>query len=280
MKESYTGSGNVVLIAGGGKVYTDIAARFVASERPITEIIASPYSPTIVRNILQSGHLAATEFDFFIFGVEGYSRVTETQLVRKRLASYLIKSGRAELHGKRAFSVVYPLSVAQFAAPVTLPDGTETVLTGHDLAEITEQWYNSGLDYGIPEEDLRYLKPQATEFKAIIGMNAHALRDWFMIRCCQNAQREIRDMANKMLHLCLDAAPDLFAGAGPSCAVLGYCPENERQNVRCRGYIPTKAQALDLLRDWRRQHGPERAALTDEQKAELAARAEGLQGMR
>ena len=260
MKESYTGSGNVVLIAGGGKVYTDIAARFVASERPITEIIASPYSPTIVRNILQSGHLAATEFDFFIFGVEGYSRVTETQLVRKRLASYLIKSGRAELHGKRAFSVVYPLSVAQFAAPVTLPDGTE--------------------NYGIPEEDLRYLKPQATEFKAIIGMNAHALRDWFMIRCCQNAQREIRDMANKMLHLCLDAAPDLFAGAGPSCAVLGYCPENERQNARCRGVIPTKAQALDLLRDWRRKHGPEKAQLTDEQKAELAARAEALRGMR
>ena len=34
------------------------------------------------------------EFDFFLFGVEGYSRVTEVQLVRKRLASYLIKSGR------------------------------------------------------------------------------------------------------------------------------------------------------------------------------------------
>ena len=259
MKESYTGSGNVVLIAGGGKVYTDIAARFVASERPLTEIIASPYSPAIVHNIISSGHLAATEFDFFIFGVEGYSRVTETQLVRKRIASYLIKSGRAELHGKRAFSVVYPLRVAQHAAPITLPDGQETVLTGHDLAEIIEQWYNNGLEYGLPEEDLRYLKPQATEFRAIIGMNAHALRDWFAIRCCQNAQREIRDMANKMLHLCQDTAPDLFAGAGPSCAVLGYCPESERQNARCRGVIPTKDVAMGLLRDWRRRQGSERA---------------------
>ena len=83
-----------------------------------------------------------------------------------------------------------------------------------------------------------------------------------------------------MLHLCLDAAPDLFAGAGPSCAVLGYCPENERQNARCRGYIPTKAQALDLLRAWRRQHGPTAAELTAEQKAELAVRAEELRGMR
>lgn len=276
MKEAYTGDGKVVLIAGGGKIYTDIAARFVSSERSLEEIIATPYTKEIVRNIISSGHLAALEFDYFLFGVEGYSRVTETQLVRKRIASYLIKSGRSELHGKRAFSVVYPDSVARYHAPVTLPDGTVTVLSGRDIAQIIEQWYNSGLEAGIAEEDLRYLKPQATEFKAIIGMNAHALRDWFMIRCCRNAQHEIRDMAHKMLHLCLDAAPDLFAGAGPSCAVLGYCPENERQNEKCVGFVPTKSDALAMLRDWRRQHGPAVAELTAEQKAELATRAADL----
>ena len=51
------------------------------------------------------------------------------------------------------------------------------------------------MEAGLHEEDLRYLKPQATEFKALIGMNAHALLDWFKIRCCKNAQAEIRDMA-------------------------------------------------------------------------------------
>ncbi|MBR4160001.1 MAG: FAD-dependent thymidylate synthase, partial [Spirochaetia bacterium] len=104
--EHYTGSGQVMLLAGGGTIYTDIAARFVASERSLEEIAASPYSRKIVQNIISSGHRAALEFDYFIFGVAGYSRVTETQLVRKRLASYLIKSGRAELGGKRRFSVV------------------------------------------------------------------------------------------------------------------------------------------------------------------------------
>ena len=124
LDEKYTGNGKVVLLAGGGKIYTDIAARFVRSERSLEEIVASPYSRQIVRNILESGHRAALEFDFFLFGVEGYSRVTETQLVRKRLASYLIKSGRAELGGKRRFSVVYPASVRDFGAEVTLPAGT------------------------------------------------------------------------------------------------------------------------------------------------------------
>ena len=259
LDEKYTGNGKVVLLAGGGKIYTDIAARFVRSERDLEEIVASPYSRQIVQNILDSGHRAALEFDFFLFGVEGYSRVTETQLVRKRLASYLIKSGRAELGGKRRYSVVYPRSVAEFSAQVTLPDGHTATLSGHDLADISRQWYDAGLDAGLPEEDLRYLKPQATEFKAIIGMNAHALLDWFAIRCCRNAQHEIRHLAWQMLRLCRKAASDLFAGAGPSCVQMGYCPENKRQHSRCVGRVLTKEQAMDVLRS----HGSQQASAED-----------------
>ncbi|MDD6180808.1 MAG: FAD-dependent thymidylate synthase [Desulfovibrionaceae bacterium] len=253
LEEKNTGEGKVLLLAGGGKVYTDIAARFVRSERALEDIVASPYNKAIVENILRSGHRAACEFDYFIFGVEGYSRVTETQLVRKRLASYLIKSGRAELNGRRKFSVVFPPSVRDFAAEVTLPDGRSVTVTPHVLADMTRQWYDAGLEHGLPEEDLRYLKPQATEFKAIIGMNAHALLDWFGIRCCMNAQHEIRDLAWKMLRLCKKAAPDLFAEAGPNCVQLGYCPENARQNPACAGKFPPRDEAMRLLRSWRKQ---------------------------
>ena len=249
LDERYIGDGKVLLLAGGGKIFTDIAARFVRSERELEDIAASPYSREIVRNIINSGHGAALEFDWFLFGVEGYSRVTEVQLVRKRHASYLIKSGRAELKGKRRFSVAWPRAAADFAAEVVLPDGRPARLSGRDLAELSRQWYDAGLAAGLPEEDLRYLKPQATTFKAIIGMNAHALRDWFAIRCCRNAQAEIRDLAWKMLRLSRHAAPDLFAGAGPSCVLLGYCPENALQNRACRGRILTKEEALGILRE-------------------------------
>ena len=80
-------------------------------------------------------------------------------------------------------------------------------------------------------------------------MNAHALLDWFAIRCCRNAQHEIRDLAWKMLRLCRGAAPDLFEGAGPNCVQLGYCPENNLQNARCKGRIITKDEALAVLRE-------------------------------
>ncbi|MBQ2769901.1 MAG: FAD-dependent thymidylate synthase [Clostridia bacterium] len=246
MNVKHVGDGHVVLIAGGGKVYTDIAARFTRSERSLDEIIGSEYNKNLVRSIVDKGHLAATEFDYFIFGVEGYSRVTEVQLVRKRLANYLIKSGRVDKGGKRAFDVVVPEGILSHRADCILADGTKLSLDAMDLLSLMEQWYDTGVAAGYKEEDLRYLKPQATEFKAIIGMNAHALLDWFKIRCCRNAQEEIRDLAMKMMRLCKEAAPDLFADAGPSCVALGYCPENDFQHKDCRRI--TKAQAMELLR--------------------------------
>lgn len=265
-KINYVRDGKVVLLGGGGKIYTDVAARFVRSERELEDIVASPYDKKIVENILSSGHWAALEFDFFIFGLEGYSRVTETQLVRKRLASYLIKSGRQELNGKREFSVVLPADEAVNSHRVFVvrdtfggfryaekgePDAIEIDPT--DLLMLTELWYNAGVKKGLREENLRYLKPQATEFKAIIGMNAHALLDWFGIRCCHNAQAEIRDLAMKMLFLCKDAAPDLFATAGANCVQLGYCPENDRQCAMFKNSIYTQNEARKILKEHKRQ---------------------------
>lgn len=268
MNINYVGNGTVHLISGGGKIYTDIAARFCRSEKSLDNIIASDYDAELVRKIVESGHKAATEFDYFIFGVEGYARVTETQLVRKRLASYLIKSGRAEKKGRRSFDVVMPKEVLNHSTEVVLPadrlkvdgkplsqitDAKEVTfdIKAMDILDYIEKWYNTGVEKGFKEEELRYIKPQATEFKAIIGMNAHALNDWFMIRCCQNAQTEIRDLANKMLALCRKAAPVLFENAGPSCKVLGYCPENRMQNEKCKGHILTKEKAMEILKNYK-----------------------------
>ena len=274
MKLDFVGNGKVVLIAGGGKVYTDIAARFVKSEKSIEEIIASPYDANIVKNILDSGHKAATEFDYFVFGIEGYGRPTEIQLVRKRLASFMIKSGRAEKGGKRSYDIVMPKTIMKHKVNyhITLDEllinntgfiehvANKVIMSGFDFSipfdtanilNLLEDYYNSGIESGLKEEELRYMKPQGTEFKAIIGMNVHGLLDWFQIRCCENAQTEIRDLATKMLKLCKTAAPDLFENAGPSCKVLGYCPENRLQNKKCINKIYTKNEAIDILRTYK-----------------------------
>lgn len=247
----FTGNGKVMLLSGGGKVFTDIAARFVGSERELEDIASSEYNRDIVKNIIKSGHLAATEFDYFIFGIEGYSRVTEIQLVRKRLASYLIKSGRINKGGKRKLTTVLPRSIINFKANIEINNITH-LLGAEDIVAIVNQWYEAGVAEGLPEEDLRYVRPQGTEMKAIIGMNAHALLDWFKIRTCLLAQNEIRDLATKMMRLCKDVAPDLFIEAGASCVSLGYCPENGRQHKNCVGKVYTKDEALSILKSVRK----------------------------
>lgn len=251
------GAGKVVLLAGGGKIYADVAARFCRSEKSLDDIIGSPYDKKLVESVLSKNHLSALEFDYFVFGVEGFSRVCETQLVRKRHGSYLIKSGRAEKHGKRSFDLVLPPSVIDVKTDMTVnvEDGSVVQITLgiEEIVKILSQWYEQGVKDGVPEEDLRYLKPQATEFKAIIGMNAHALLDFFNRRCCNCAQAEIRDLANKMLGLCKEAAPDLFRNAGAPCKSLGYCPENEFQCAQFKGKIPTKQDLDDLIRSWRNE---------------------------
>ena len=206
----------VVLIASPGRVHTDLAARFCRSPKSVLEIKDSPYSPKLVEHILKSGHLAATEFDYYVFGVENVSRVLETQLVRKRMASYLIASGRHE--GKRLIDKLETKIPSKVVGDISL----------HDFLTLGKEVYDFLHDEEkIAAEDVRYLKPQGTSTKILIGMNAHSLLDWFRIRCCMRAQKEIRMLANKMLALCKEVQPDVFRHAGPNCVVDGFCREQE-----------------------------------------------------
>ncbi len=285
MNKTYVGEGKVVLLAGGGKTYCDVAANFCRAEEDLEHLITDEDTKKIIKHLIGSGHTSALEFDQFIFGIEGYARVTEVQLVRKRLASYNIKSGRVNKKGKRQFDIVVPRSIEGFRANALLDpklatvecwvnpnehgvDRTLTVdelvdkafpgeyriarltysFSSDDILHIMEQWYNEGVNQQIPEEELRYMKPQATEFKAAIRMDAAALRNWFMIRMCNRAQTEIRDLATKIHDLCVEASPAIFEGSGPSCKVLGYCPEME-QCKQCKGIVPRKKDVQKLIAD-------------------------------
>jgi thymidylate synthase (FAD) len=84
------------------------------------------------------------------------------------------------------------------------------------------------------------------ETKILVTMNARELRHLFTLRCCLRAQWEIRGTAEAMLALAREAAPALFAKAGPAC-VAGPCPEGKLtcgkiEEVRAR-YRPMGAAA-------------------------------------
>ena len=98
---------------------------------------------------------------------------------------------------------------------------------------ITEELIKSGMDEKkakrIAEkqanEDARFILPNACETKIVVTMNARSLFNFFSHRCCNRAQWEIRELAEKMYKLVYPIAPTLFSHAGPSCVVTGKCPE-------------------------------------------------------
>ena len=95
-------------------------------------------------------------------------------------------------------------------------------------------------------EDARYVLPNACETKIIMTMNARELLHFFSERCCNRAQWEIRAVADKILELVKNVAPNIFKFAGPKCIRLGYCPEGK---FSCGGFEKVREKYLGKMRE-------------------------------
>lgn len=174
-----------------------------------------------LRHALASGHESVAEHAVFTFQVEGISRACSHQLVRHRLASYSQQSQRyVSMDG---FEYVKP--------PCIDPElqvkysGQSLEYTFDDMMDMIDGWHHYLIEAGIPEEDARYVLPNACCTNITITMNARELRHFLEERCCSRAQWEIRELAEKMLEQVRAVAPVLFENVGSKCLRLGYCPE-------------------------------------------------------
>lgn len=170
----------------------------------------------LIKRLREMGHTSTFEHVSFTFAIEGVSRVLTHQLVRHRLASYSQQSQRYVK--EHDFETILPPSLA--AKP-------KYKKQFDDLCQRIQDLYNEWTEAGIPAEDARYILPNATETKIVVTMNARSLLHFFELRCCNRAQWEIRALANLMLAEARQAAPLLFAVAGPTCVTQRVCHEGK-----------------------------------------------------
>ena len=78
----------------------------------------------------------------------------------------------------------------------------------------------------------------------MMTMNARSLHNFFRHRCCNRAQWEIRELAEEMYKLCVNAAPHLFKHAGPPC-VSGPCPEGK---MSCGKAVEVRSYYKDITK--------------------------------
>ena len=169
----------------------------------------------IVSQCLASGHYSVIEHMNFTFKIEGVSRALTHQLVRHRIASYSQRSQR--YCSEEGTKMVVPPSIEQ--------NNVARDIYNKIMWRI-EEAYQDLQALEIPNEDARFVLPNACETKLIMTMDARNLIHFFEERCCMRAQWEVRDVANQMLDLVLDVAPNIFSKAGPACA-FGKCKEGK-----------------------------------------------------
>lgn len=202
-------------------------------------------------NMLASiGHESPMEHVSFTFGIEGISRACSHQLVRHRIASYSQKSQRYV--NESGFEFITPPEIENTPEAKLVFDNqmAELVKCYNEIAEIltkkhTRTFIEEGIDDKEAEkkakkkayEDARFVLPNACETKIVVTMNVRSLFNFFKHRCCNRAQWEIKAVADEMLRLCRNVAPNIFRHAGPSCVMTGKCPEGKMSCGKMKNMI-------------------------------------------
>ena len=185
------------------------------------------------------GHESPMEHMTFTFGIENVSRALLAQITRHRMASFSVKSQRYVREG--AFEYVTPPEIADNPEALALYkeimaedqrkyDRLAEILKDKHIKTFMAEGKDEKTATRLAEkkaiEDARFVLPNACETQMVMTMNARSLHNFFRHRCCARAQWEIQEIANQMLKLVSEVAPNLFKNAGPSC-LTGPCPEGK-----------------------------------------------------
>lgn len=191
----------------------------------LLEKIEAKDQTSFIQKLRKLHHMSPFEHATATFAVEGISRACSHQLVRHRIASYSQQSQRyvSEASG---FDYIVPPSIASNPiADEYFSKFMEQCQTAYQTLQ--EQLNAMGYKGEAANQDARYVLPNAAETKIIVTMNfRELLESFFLKRCCNRAQWEIREMAIQMLRVIKPIAPHIFAEAGPGC-MSGRCPEGD-----------------------------------------------------
>lgn len=166
---------------------------------------SNPKNPMgLVKHLYENGHHSVFEHIYFTFKIEGISRACSHQLVRHRQASFTQRSQR--YCSEDGFGYVVPNTVSK--------EMGEASRAYFEAIDQIKEGYNKLTDLGIPNEDARFLLPNACETQLYMSCNLRELMHIANERLCARAQWEIRELVQQMVDL---VDPDLKFMLVPKC---------------------------------------------------------------
>jgi thymidylate synthase (FAD) len=173
----------------------------------------------IMKSCYESGHHSVLEFAQFHFEVKGVSRALLAQLTRHRIAGFAVRSQRY-VREDRDLPFVLPKSILNNQEAFGL----------YSAALYKMKYCYDALveDHHIPEEDARYILPNATPTQLDITVNTRSLINFMGLRLCSRAQWEIRQLAQAMKKCVEEYCPEIGALLVPKCEAhkdFPFCTE-------------------------------------------------------
>ena len=160
---------------------------------------SNPKNPmALVKHLYAGGHHSVFEHIYFTFKIEGISRACSHQLVRHRHCSFTQRSQR--YCSEDGF---------EYVTPAAIPNA--------DMEYVMERidcWYNNFQAEDIPNEDARYILPNACATSLYLSCNLRELIHMCNERLCTRAQWEIRELVRNMRQL---VDPQLHFMLVPKC---------------------------------------------------------------
>ena len=147
---------------------------------------SNPKDPMkLVKHLYKGGHHSVFEHIYFTFKIEGISRACSHQLVRHRHCSFTQRSQR--YCSEDGFQYV-------------TPPGVDEGLFWNEMEDIKDLYCRYQY-LGAPNEDARYILPNACATSLYLSCNLRELIHMANERLCTRAQWEIRDLVKEMCQL-------------------------------------------------------------------------------
>ena len=147
---------------------------------------SDPKNPIgLVKHLYRNGHHSVFEHIYFTFKIEGISRACSHQLVRHRHCSFTQRSQR--YCSEDGFGFVTPPSIEE-------GEFSSYMSANEDIYQYLQS-------KGVPNEDARYVLPNACETSLYLSCNLRELIHMANERLCNRAQWEIRELVKQMVAL-------------------------------------------------------------------------------
>ncbi|MEW6556445.1 MAG: FAD-dependent thymidylate synthase [Elusimicrobiota bacterium] len=152
-----------------------------------------------IQGLIKAGHTSVLEHAYVTFRLKDVSRAFTHQLVRHRLCAFSQQSQRYV--NEKNFTYITPEKIKNNDEAKKLYD---------NFLENARDIYTRLQSLNIPNEDARYILPNACCSEIVFSTNFRELRHIFEVRGSKRAQWEIREVCIELLKIIRQKAPSVF----------------------------------------------------------------------